>query len=117
MEDHTAGYWQYHDYNLPVDANNFILVEWTKCDNGNGSVKFINNSDNPEWADEKDDYIEYKRIEDDIEVNFYDVNYIYRTNNTLSIKVFWNFEDGTGGISPNEDNVEEYEGCSWDFNE
>lgn len=118
MEDNTAGEWQYHDPNLPAGANNTILVEWTRGDDFDGSVKFTNNTDDPVWADMKGDYILYKREGNEIEVNFYDIHYEFDgSNDILSIKVYWNIADRTGGIIQNPDNEVSHGECQWDPNE
>ena len=118
MEDKTAGEWQYHDATLPTDANNSILVEWTRGEDFDGTAKFTNNSDNPVFAEMKGDYILYACEGSEFEVNFYDINYAFDgSNDTLSIKVYCDISDMTGGIMQNDDNEVTYGECQWDPNE
>ncbi|MBN2040640.1 MAG: hypothetical protein JW864_11380 [Spirochaetes bacterium] len=118
MEDKTAGEWQYHDPTLPADANNSILLEWTRGEDFDGTAKFTNNSDNPVFAEMKGDYILYVREGNEFEVNFYDINYAFDgSNDILSIKVYCDKSNMTGGIIQNTDNEVTYGECQWNPNE
>lgn len=97
MNDLTAGWWQYHKAELDDNADNLILVEWTRADENNYTVKFTNNNDDPAKTDDKGDYLLLTRANAYLSVEFYDVK--NSGGDTADAIISWNITSLAGAIN------------------
>ncbi len=113
MEDLTEGWWQFHIPELTTETNNFIRVDWTRTDNQNYTVNFLNNDASTDETN--GDYIYYTRTGDDFTVRVHDVTDIQ--GDMLDITVYWDIAEETGGITVNPENEDTTaipaQDCTW----